>query len=364
MKKLLVLAFSILTLSGCYSSIKIELHENVSGDPAVLKFDTLTMVTELETNGSFFYNSLLVHGGWLFATEGSGRIHTFDLNTLDHAGYASVRNSTISSPPVFLNGKMYYLYSKKLIPGLRLVKYDISLGKEESDLKLEIAGNGSLFENGCSLIMVTDRKVSFMDTTGTVSGWIDLPAVVTSRILQSGDLIIAGLSDGSIAEINTTRRDLNCFKTGKNEPVTSFLPIGDNYLVSHFTGGIKLTGRGGYTFWDVETGRIQAEPVIAGGFVIIGDLKGVLYRINLKTGELKSKYETGGLVNLPVTIVEGKVIIPVNDGYLFLLDSTTFKLLQKFETRGRIKTPVMVSGGRLFTGCDNGRILVTGLLNY
>lgn len=364
MKKLLLLAFLILTLSGCYSSIKIELHENVPADPAVLKFDTLSIVAELETNGGFFYNSLLVHGGWLFVAEGSGRIHAFDLSSLDHAGYASVRNSTISSPPVFLNGKMYYLYSKKLIPGLRLMKYDIFSGKEESDLKLEIAGNGSLFENGHSLIMVTDRKVSFLDTTGAVTGWIDLPAVVTSRILHSGDLLIAGLSDGSIAEISTTRRDLNCFRTGKNEPVTSFLPIGDNYLVSHFTGGIQLTGRGGYSFWQVETARIQSEPVVTGGFVIIGDLKGVLYKINLKTGDLKSRFETGGLVNLPVTVLDGKLIIPVNDGYLFLLDTATFKVLQKIETGGRVKTPVMVSGGRLFTGCDNGRILVTGLLNY
>ncbi len=364
MKKLILLAISVLTLSGCYSSIKIELRETAQIDPAILKFDTLSIVTELETNGSFFYNSLLLHGGWLFAAEGSGRIHAFDVNTLEHAGYASVRNSTISSPPVFLNGKMYYLYSKKLIPGLRLVKYDILSGKEEADVKLEITGNGTLFEDGRSLIVASDRKVTFLDSTGSVSGWVDLPAAVTSRILKSGELIMAGLSDGSIAEINTTRREINCFKTGKNEPVTSFLPVGDNYIVAHFTGGLQLSGRGGYNFWQIETGRIQSMPVISGGFVIIGDLRGVLYKLNLKTGELKLKYETGGLINLPVTVVNDKILLPANDGYLLLLDPVTFKVLQKMETGGRVKTPVMIAGGRLVMGCDNGRILVTRLLNY
>lgn len=358
MKKIIFLPLLFLFLSGCYSSIKIELRDTPVEEPVNRDIDSLRSTGELETHGGLFHNSLVPYRGWLFVAEGSGRIHAFDMATLEDAGYASVRNSTVAAPPVFVGNKMFYLFRKKLSPVLQLAKYDITLGKEEFTRELGIEGDGSLFGAAGGLIVIADRSIHFVDTTGAVTSNMPLDAAVSSRITQSGELIIAGLSDGRILELNTSSKTLNFFITGKSEPVTSFLPVGDNYIVCLYGGGMELVGRGGYIFWQLQTGRIISEPVIFGGSVFTGDLIGILYKINLKTGDLKNKFETGGLISEKVTVAGQKIILPVVDGRLILIDPIAMKAIQTIETGGRVKMPVTAFGKRLFAGCDNNRILL------
>jgi len=358
MKRLLLLPLFILIFSGCYSSIKIELRESPDPGVEITKFDSLRVIAELETDGGFFHNSFVYHGGWLFAAEGSGKIHAFDLEKQDHAGYASVRNTTVSAPPVFTGEKMYYLYRKKLNPELRLAKYNIRMGKEEFNTELNITGDASIFESGGTLVVVSAGSIHFFDTTGAEKRSLQLGSTISSKLMQSGDMIIAGLSDGRILELNTISGTVNHFATGKNEPVTSFHPVGDNYIACHYGGGIELTGRGGYQFWKIESGRVIAEPVISGSFVFVGDLRGMLYKINLKTGDLKEKLETGGLITEKVTVVAQKIVLPLAGGELILIDQDHFKVAQRLKTNGRVKTPVIQLNNRSIAGCDNGRILL------
>ncbi|MCA0387552.1 MAG: hypothetical protein LCH52_03560 [Bacteroidetes bacterium] len=363
MKKLLSLFFAVSSLfltTGCYSSItlKREITSPEENSGTIVEPDSLRVITILETNGNFFRNSLDFHKGYLFAAEFSGRIYAFEQDTFEENGYASTRNTTIVSAPVFRGNQMYYLYKKKQNPAFQFVKYDLLKGKEEFDKKLPAIGNGALFDADGLMVVVADNGVFFLDSSATLIKQLEIKGNISTAVLQFPGNIVAGLTTGEICEISTTSKEINYFDCGTKDVVTSFYPVGDNYIVGFESGGIKLAGREGYEFWSVKTAKIEAVPLISGGEVIVGDLAGGIYRISLKTGEIRGSFDSGGMIDLKAFATKSRIIIAAADGRIILLDKEKMKPLQEIQTGGRIRTEILHSDGLLFIGCDNGKILV------
>jgi len=349
-----------LLASGCYSSITLKREITLPEENSTIfvEPDSFRVVTVLEANGNFFRNSLNFHKGYLFAAEYSGRIYAFESGKFEENGYASTRNTTIVSAPVFRGNQMYYLYKKKQNPAFQFVKYDILKGKEEFDKKLPAIGNGALFDADGLIVTVADNGVFFLDSSATLIKQLEINGSISSVVLQFPGKIVAGLTTGEICEISTTSKEINYFDCGTKDVVTAFYPVGDNYLVAFESGGIKLAGREGYEFWSVKTAKIEAVPLISGGEVIVGDLAGKVYRISLKTGDVRATFDSGGMIDLKAFATKSRIIIAAADGKIILLDKEKMKPLQEMQTGGRIRTEILHYGGLLFIGCDNGNILV------
>lgn len=355
-----LLIIGMLLFQGCFSSITLENKIKFEDSDFTLtrEPDSLTAVKTIETNGNLFKNSLSFYRGYLFAAEYSGRIYAFDLETLKEDGYASTRNTSITSSPVFAGDFMYYLYKKKQNPGFQLVKYNIVKGKEVSDSKIGAMGKGELFKIEGRLVVVAESGIYILDTLGSLIKKFEVNGSISADPLQFEDKIVAGLTTGEILELDATKNEISYFKSGSSEVITTFFPVGDNYLAGFEGGGLKLIGRSGYEFWSVKTGRVNAVPVISNGEVIFGDLSGMLYRVSLKTGELKNSYQTGGMIDLKVFATTSKIIVPLTDGKIILFDRVTLKPIQEIGTEGRIRTGVINFRNFLFIGHDNGKILV------
>jgi hypothetical protein len=95
-----------------------------------------------------------------------------------------------------------------------------------------------------------------------------------------------------------------------------------------------------------------------GGSLFVGTLSGIVFKISIKTGKITAKYDTGGLINLPLTVSGKNIIVPVADGRLFVLSSSNLDHLQTIGFEGRIRTKVVIKGGLMFLGYDNGIISV------
>ncbi|OQY76177.1 MAG: hypothetical protein B6D45_04395 [Ignavibacteriales bacterium UTCHB3] len=366
--------------TGSYPSDSTAKGENITFKPEIAPFDSLVKIGEVETNGSFFSESLVSYGGWLFAAEGSGRIYAFDESNFKEAGYASIRNSTISAAPVFNGNMMYFLMRKKLVPALNLVKYDITEGKEILISEIGNLGDGSLFKTETGFAVVSLRHVVFIDTAGSVIKGEEFRAPVSAAPLWVEGKITAGLADGSLCQIDPDTKEIKYLFSPLNEDestratnradseqsaeislngaITAFAAYNGGFIVARFEGGLSLLSQKGEKIWETETKRISAPPVVFKNFCLVGDGGGTFNKIDLRSGEIKKRYETGGIINLPATALGDKVIVPVTDGRLILLDFNTFAPLQIIETEGRVKTPGKILNDKVIFGCDQSRLVI------
>lgn len=362
MKKIAFITFVFMLtiiLSGCYSSIAIkDFIPDLVNSFEEIEFDSLTVVETLETYGSMMPTGLSIHGDYLFAGDFSGRIYAFDLKDFEEEGYATIRNTTITSPPQFIGDKMYYLYKKKQLPELHLVKYNIRTGKEELDIETGILGDGSIrqFEN--EVIVFTGEKAIFYDTLLSEQKSIGIVDELSCVTYQTDGKIYLGSFSGILHEIDIKGKTLKKNIPEFDEPVLTITKIGDNFVVSLESGRLVYEGESGHRFWEQETGKIVADPVIAGGFLYVGTLSGMVFKINIKTGEIIAKYDTGGLINLSLSVAGDKIVVPVADGRLILLSSSKLYLIQTINFKGRIRTTAIGYGDNLFVGFDDGKISV------
>lgn len=354
-----IIFVSMIILSGCYSSIVIkDFNPELISTPGNQEFDSLTVVETLETHGSLIPGGLLIHGNYLFAGDFSGRVYAFDLKDFKEVGYASIRNTTITSPPQFGGDKMYYLYRKKLLPELHLTKYNLSSGKEELDIEAGVSGDATLHQFESEIIVVAGKEMIFYDTMLIEQKRVEIVEESSCVTTQTDGKIHLGSYSGKLHEIDINGKTFEKNIPEFNEPVLTITKIGDNFIVSLEGGRLIYVGESGHKFWEHETGKIVATPLIAGGFLYVGTLSGTVFKISIKTGEITAKYDTGDLINNSLSVSGGKILVPVADGRLIILDASKLDLIQTINFDGRIRTGAVGNGDFIFLGYDNGKIAV------
>ncbi len=349
----------LMIFSGCYSSIVIkDFNPELINTPGNQEYDSLILVETMETYGSLIPGGLVIHGDYLFAGDFSGRVYAFNLKDFEEVGYASIRNTTITSPPQFTGDKMYYLYRKKLLPELHLTKYNLRLGKEELDIEVGISGDASLHQFESEIIVVAGKEVIFYDTMLVEQKRVEIVEESSCVTSQSDGKINLGSYSGKLYEIDNKGKTIKKNIPEFNEPVFTITKIGDNFIVSLESGRLVYVGESGHKFWEHETGKIIATPLIAGGFLYVGTLSGTVFKISIKTGEITAKYDTGGLINNSLSVSGSKILVPVTDGRLILLDASKLYQIQTTNFEGRIRTGAAGNKDFIFLGYDNGKIAV------
>jgi outer membrane protein assembly factor BamB len=355
----LFILVSMITLSGCYSSIAIkEFNPDPVGSRQEPEYDSLQVVETMETYGSLIPGGLSIQGGYLFAGDYSGRVYAFDIKDFEEVGYASIRNTSIVSPPQFAGDKLYYLYRKKLLPELHLVKYNLRSGKEEMDIEAGIAGDATLHQFESEIIVIAGNEIFFYDTLLIEQKRVTLDEELSCVTNQIDGKIYLGSYSGKVQTVDIKEKTIKKVIPEFSEPVLSITKIGDNFIVSLESGQLIYVGESGHKFWEHETGKTVATPLIAGGYLYVGTLAGTVFKISIKTGEIKAKFDTGRLINLPLSVSGDKLFIPVIDGRLILLNVSKLEPIQTVSFDGRIRTGAVSNGDLIFIGYDNGKIAI------
>ena len=76
-----------------------------------------------------------------------------------------------------------------------------------------------------------------------------------------------------------------------------------------------------------------------------GSCDNYLYILDIKTGEEKWKFKTGGQVHSSPVVSEGVVYFGSCDNYLYILDIKTGEEKWKFKTGGQVHSSPVVSEG-------------------
>ncbi|MEW6350534.1 MAG: PQQ-binding-like beta-propeller repeat protein [Thermodesulfobacteriota bacterium] len=109
--------------------------------------------------------------------------------------------------------------------------------------------------------------------------------------------------------------------------------------------------------WKFKTeGQIFASPVITDGVVIFGSWDGILYAVELATGNEMWRFQTEGAIHASAAVAYGTVFFGSLDGFFYALDLLTGKEEWRFETGAPIYSSPTVVGGFVYFTSYNGTL--------
>jgi hypothetical protein len=99
-------------------------------------------------------------------------------------------------------------------------------------------------------------------------------------------------------------------------------------------------------------GRIQ--PVIASGYLIVGDLNGKVTALNPTNGNVTWTRQLGGAILYTAAIDQGRVFVGAHDGYLYALNLADGTVLWQARVPRGIGGAPLVWDGKVYVGGKNG----------
>jgi outer membrane protein assembly factor BamB len=106
--------------------------------------------------------------------------------------------------------------------------------------------------------------------------------------------------------------------------------------------------------WKATTGRqgIEGTAAIVDGVVYLGSFDKNLYAFNLKTGDVKWKFQAGPFKG-SAAVRNRKVYIGDEDGKFFCLQAENGKKIWEFETNSQFSAGASFAGERILIGCED-----------
>jgi outer membrane protein assembly factor BamB len=105
---------------------------------------------------------------------------------------------------------------------------------------------------------------------------------------------------------------------------------------------------------------IEGSPIIAADTVYVGSLDGKFYALDLKSGQKKWEYQTGG-IKTAAAARDGAVYVGDIKGIFHCIDAATGKKRWTVATKGAIHSPANFAGDNIVFGCyDHHLYCVSG----
>ncbi|GEM_PF-2511961 len=107
-------------------------------------------------------------------------------------------------------------------------------------------------------------------------------------------------------------------------------------------------------------GSIWTRPAIHENLAIFGSNDGCIYALDKKTGELRWKFLTAGVV-MSSPVISGSILyVGSIDGKLYALDARTGVKIWDFLTGGRVLGTAAVTDGSIYFGSEDGKVYCLG----
>jgi outer membrane protein assembly factor BamB len=371
--KLPVILFfiSVTLLTGCTPSlIKYMIHKDngpylMFGNIPSRDFytpvslgDSLSLLWQSETNGSFPNSSVTVYDSLVFVNDLSGRIFAFKIISGKEVGELKYKGAVYSSP-VFEKYMLIFPVSSLDENNTHLIYYDIINGKTLEDKELHGRALTQILKTDKGVIFNTDNGIVYnYNFVGDKVWSYETNSYVHSSPALSENIVVFGNDNGEIIGIDAKKGSL----------------IYRNKIAKSFFGGTTISGKtvylgndngimyavnllNGKLNWTFSSGAgIIMNPACDKENVIFGNLAGDLFSLNKNDGKLNWKLKTGGLFNATPLLANNLVFAPDLNERLFLVNINDGNIVKEIHFSGRLKLSPVYHMNRLFIGFDNGKL--------
>ncbi len=373
MKKFLsiTLLFFILIFSGCEKSLINLVLQN---DPDAISMfgkipsrsffvntditDSLKLVWENSTYGSFNNSSAVVYDSILFINDLGGRIHCFDIRTGKQKGVLKTKGAVYSTPLLFRNRIVYALCDQNKNYS-NLIYYDLLNGKELFDIYIEGRILSQMInENGNIILCKDNGTIKKYSAAGKMIWETETSSQIQCNPAMQNNKIVVGNNEGEILFINSDDGKIILRKKVGKQFLSGVTIDGDIAYIADNSGVLyAIDINNGNIIWQFDTGsRILMNPAVDDENVFVGNLKGNLYCIDKNIGELKWQSKLGGLLNSTPLITKNRVVITNLNLAFYIIDKKDGIIKNKIELEGRGKLSPILINNKIIIGYDDGNI--------
>jgi outer membrane protein assembly factor BamB len=118
--------------------------------------------------------------------------------------------------------------------------------------------------------------------------------------------------------------------------------------------------------WRTRIGPTESSPLVANGFVYVGDWRGKVYALDERTGRIRWSFETDGKIKGAVALSGNTLVAGSYDHHVYALDARTGRLRWKAAAQARLgprgtfySTPA-IAYGRVYIGSTDGKVYSFG----
>ncbi len=122
----------------------------------------------------------------------------------------------------------------------------------------------------------------------------------------------------------------------------------------------------GHVRWRARVGPTESSPLIANGNVYVGDWRGIVYALSLRTGAIRWTFQASGQVKSALARSGSRLFFGAYDGHLYALDARDGSLLWRSSSQdrlgglGRFYSTPAIAYGRIFIGSTDGKVYAFG----
>lgn len=371
LKKRFTIFITGLLLASCS---KIILLEGIPGNATVFEqfggssernfyypinvSDSLEFVWDASTIGSYHNASLSAIDRYLFVPTLVGRIYCLDANTGLEIGVEKETGEVPITPVVYMK-RFFYLNNISESEKSEVLYYDFLRSNVINRIELDEAVDNEMVKTDEGILIITNGgKLLKINYIGQIDYEVETrtqtffdPAADSLNIFwanQNGEIISARISDG---KLNYRKKISNGFESGaiiENEKAY----LGDNDGIIYCINLIS-----GEVVWKfLADGKIKSVPSLDNKSVYIGNLNGKLYSIDKIKGTLNWGAGSDGLYNTS-SLVFNNILIQVNQkNKVEIISKEDGTLLNQIEFRGRVKMTPVYYNDMIYFGVDKGEI--------
>ncbi len=302
-------------------------------------------------------------GGFLVAGLAGGR-----LAGLDRDGrQVWVRNlpglSEVTGGPLVEGGRVYFGTSGKMARCL-----DLSTGEDLWRTPLEgLPKVAPLVTSEGVVFAATDGMVCLLDLEKGKPRWsVQAGGGIWARPVLSGSRLFVPLDTGVVVALDLVsgaRREV--YVAGgsiRSRP----LPRGRFLLVASMDGKVHCFHmEGGDKVWVFDQRVSLRKSTLmpeGGGTVVVGREDGLLFRLNLVSGEVTQEFDLKKRVTAGPVLSGGRLYVCISgkkhQDSLLCLDPDTLVPLWDYPFPGRVVAPLAVDSGKMLVTCSNRKVYV------
>ena len=371
LKKYLSAIFLVIAIQGCSISI-LNIPVNVNGDKypmfgknsernffaPVTVSDSLQLVWENNTSGSFENSSVTISDSIVFVGDFSGRVYAFSFYDGKEIGKLKDKGAVYTAPVVY-NSWIIYAVSLLDENESTLYLYSYTDGKvfREINVKGRVLTEIAATDDG--FVITTEQgEIQKYDLYGLLLWKTSLDAYTHSSPAISEGKIIVGDDKGNITAI-----DSHSGKIIYKEKIGGlFLSGGSikngNIYFGNDNGKIySLDIKSGEINWSFNSGaRILMTPAADDNNLFVGNLNGDLFCLNLEKGNEIWKFYSGGIFNATPLITNNYLFVPDLNRELHIVNKANGSLQKTMHLEGRAKFTPVLFRNILLIGFDRGMI--------
>ena len=148
----------------------------------------------------------------------------------------------------------------------------------------------------------------------------------------------------------------------ENWPLFKNNGLRNGTMSTEMASSVRFAGQREWTtqLWQ----NIASSPAVYKEKVYFGSNDGVVYALNLYTGEQLWKFSTDNWVTSSPAVVNGRLYVGSFDSRLYCLNADTGEMIWKFTTSNSIQTSPAVADDAVYFGSNDGNVYAVSIKKW